>query len=173
MNLSPTPQLSGNIVGLANGYQGVIATLAAMRALVDQYKTDVQIRQIATQIIFLTPEKDEFSEACALFEFVRDNIRYVKDVHGVETLATPVITLATKIGDCDDQTTLLAALLESVGYPTRFVIAAYHYPDEFEHVYMQACVAGEWLAMDATEQCALGWEPPGAVTLQIENVECF
>jgi transglutaminase-like putative cysteine protease len=173
MNLSPTPNLNGTLVGLSNGYAGVVATLATMRALVNEYKTNVKLRQIATQIIFLTPEKDEFSEADALFAFVRDTIRYVKDVHGVETLATPIITLATKIGDCDDQTTLLATLLESVGYPTRFVIAAYHVSDEFEHVYLQACVAGEWLDMDATEQQALGWSPPDPVSVQIENVECF
>ena len=72
MNLSPTPNLNGTIVGLSNGYAGVVATLATMRALVNEYKTDVKLRQIATQIIFLTPEKDEFSEADALFAFVRD-----------------------------------------------------------------------------------------------------
>jgi transglutaminase-like putative cysteine protease len=65
----------------------------------------------------------------ALFEYVRDHIRYIKDPVGVESVSDPYYTLARMVGDCDDQAVLLAALYESVGFPTRFVIAGYNGAD--------------------------------------------
>ena len=168
--LAPTPVLSGYVIPLANGYTGVQQTLRMMRQLVNQCKTNIQIRQAATNIIFLTPEKDEYSEAEALFNMVRDSIRYVKDVNDIETLSTPMMTLEGRIGDCDDQTVLLASLLESVGYPTRFVIEGYTTSGEYEHVYMQALVLGQFISMDPTEQKYMGWSPPNPVSQAVEVI---
>ncbi len=53
-----------------------------------------------------------------LHRFVRDNIRYIKDIRDVETVAYPDITLQQGQGDCDDKSVLLASLLESIGHPT-------------------------------------------------------
>lgn len=169
MLTAPTPHLSGNIVHISNGTAGIYQTLAAMRRMVNQCKTDFTIRQAATSLVFLTPEKDEISEVRAIFEFVRDRIRYTKDIHGVETLSTPDKTLAGMVGDCDDQTTLLASLLEAVGYPTRFVIAGYNGPD-YEHVYLQAWVGGQWIGLDPTEPYPMGWEPPAPTVIAYETV---
>ena len=118
----------------------------------------------------MTPEKNQFAEAEAIFNFVRDSIRYVRDINGVETLQSPVITLQTQMGDCDDQTTLLASMLEAVGYATRFVVAGYIEPNHYEHVYMQAYLNNQWVDMDATEQQAMGWSPPHPVALAFEAV---
>ena len=170
MMLAPTPALSGYVIPLANGFSGVQQTLRMMRQLVNQCKTNTQIRQAATNVIFLTPEKDEYSEAEALFNMVRDSIRYVKDVNDIETLSTPMTTLEGRLGDCDDQTVLLASLLESVGYPTRFVIEGYTTPGEYEHVYMQALVFGQFISMDPTEQKYMGWSPPNPVSQAVEVI---
>lgn len=168
MMLAPTPQLSGQVVHLPDGLRGVEQTLTTMRHLVDAYKKDLTIRQCATQAVFLTPEKDDLSEVQAIFTLVRDGIRYTKDVNGVETLSTPVTTLAGRLGDCDDQVVLLASLLESIGYPTRFVVAGYSRPGEFEHVYLQVLLMGQWVDMDPTEPHELGWRPPNPVALAAE-----
>jgi len=167
MMLAPTPTLTGVVIGIPNGRAGVAATLQAMRELVNRSKVDPQIRQAAQSIIFLQPEKDYLAEAEAVFNFVRDTIRYTRDVHMVETLQTPAITLATRQGDCDDQATLLAAMLESVGIPTRFVVAGYNSHD-FEHVYLQAWCGG-WIGMDATEHEPMGWEPPQPLVIGYED----
>lgn len=169
MLIAPTPTMSGNIVEIANGTAGIYQTLAAMRRMVNACKTDFTIRQAATSTVFLTPEKDELAEIRAIFEFVRDRIRYVKDIYGVETLSTPDKTLEGMIGDCDDQTTLLAAMLEAIGYPTRFVIAGYSGSD-FEHVYLQVWVQGHWIGLDPTEQHPMGWEPPDPTVIAYEQV---
>jgi transglutaminase-like putative cysteine protease len=171
MNLAPTVQLSGTHAVYADGLPGIFQTIALMRSLVNQYKTNTDIRSAATTVIFLTPEKNELSEVRALFYYVRDGVRYTKDIHGVETIATPDKTLACKLGDCDDQSTLLATMLESVGYPTRFVIAGYNEPDVMEHVYLQVCACGEWFDLDPTERGDVGYAPPGAVTIYMENIQ--
>lgn len=128
------------------------------------------IRQAATSIVFLTPEKNEHAEVDALYSWVRDHVRYVRDIHEVETLSTPERTLQGRIGDCDDQATLLASLLEAVGYPTRFVVAGYYEHGSVEHVYLQAFAGGDWIDLDPTEKQCMGWAPPGPVSLYIEEV---
>lgn len=169
MILAPTPEISGHIVQLAGGLAGIQQTLAYMRQMVNEGRVDPQIRQAATSAVFLTPEKDEFSEIEAIFNYVRDNIRYVKDVHQVETLSTAAKTMQGRIGDCDDQTVLLAAMLEAVGYPTRFAVAAYR-SGNFEHVYLQVLGHGQWISLDPTENQVMGWEPPGATKMMYEAV---
>lgn len=145
-------------------------TLAIMREMVRKCRTEPAIRQAATNTIFLTPEKDQYSEAEAIFNFVRDHVRYVRDVLDVETLSTPSMTLAGLIGDCDDQTMLLSAMLESVGYTTRFVIEGYQAPGHFDHVYLQCVVDGVWFSMDPTEPHPMGWSPANPVSQAFENV---
>ena len=80
------------------------------------------------------------------------------------------MTLQGRIGDCDDQVVLLATLLESVGYPTRFVVAGYNVPGQLEHVYLQALLDGQWVDMDPTEQYPMGWAAPRAVAYGVEQV---
>lgn len=169
MMLAPMPALSGTRVPLANGVRGVRDTLRLMRAAVREGRTDVRVRQAAISLIWLQPEKSEADEAGAIFEWVRDHIRYVRDVVDVETLSTAERTLAQQIGDCDDKSVLLAAMLESVGYPTRFVVAAYQAPRQFEHVYVQVFIDGQWVNADPTERGPLGYAPPDPLTLGIEG----
>ena len=169
MMIAPAPVLSGYIVQIADGVAGVDQTLRTMRELVNQCKTHMTVRQAATNVAFLQPEKDENAEVEAVFNFVRDHIRYMKDVHGVETLMAPPSVLETRLGDCDDQSTLLACMLESIGYPTRFVVAGYN-GNGFEHVYVQAWAGGRWISMDPTEPHPMGWEPPGATVKAAESV---
>jgi len=170
MKLAPIVPVTAHLVPLANGASGIFQTISTMRAMVNDFKTDPDMRAAAVGVVFQFPAQDDLAEACALFEYVRDCIRYVKDIHGVETLATPDKTLAMQVGDCDDQTVLLATMLEAVGYPTRFVVAGYNEPGIFEHVYMQALVNDQWLSMDPTELEVLGWSPPDPVALWVEPV---
>lgn len=171
MFLAPAVSLSGTITHIGPGLTGVADTLQRMRALVREGRKDIKIRQAATTIVYLTPERDELAEVHALFSWVRDHVRYVRDVHEVETLSTPEKTMSGLVGDCDDQTVLLAALLESVGYPTRFVVTGYHDPKQVEHVYLQVLAGGEWIDCDATEQSApLGWAPPAPLAMYVERV---
>lgn len=170
MNLAPTIPYSGHVVGLADGSRGVFQTLRQMRALVRSGRVDPMVRQAATSVVFLMPEKDQAAEARAIFEYVRDTIRYLQDVHDVETLSTAQMTLAGQVGDCDDQVILLCSMLETIGYPTRFVVAGYSDPSLYDHVYCQVFAAGQWIDCDPTEHRAFGWAPPDPLIISIEKV---
>ncbi len=126
--------------------------------MVKQFKTDPQIRELAIDIVGQIPGKDWAGEANALFQFVRDDIRYLRDVNGVETLSTPIKTLEYQQGDCDDQVVLLASLLESIGHPTAFV-AIGPAPNTFSHVYLQTKIQNQWVGMEPTEQWPMGVRP--------------
>lgn len=141
-----------------------------MRALIDEWKTRPEMLASATNLIFLTPEKDSDAELQAIFNFMRDQVRYTRDVHGIETLANPLITLRRRSGDCDDKTTLLCTLCEAVGYPTRLVMAAYAGDEDYSHVYAQVLGDTGWLDADCTEREPLGWAPPGAARIYTEGV---
>lgn len=171
MMLAPILTLSGTVVQIPDGEAGTEATIVAMREMVRRCKTNPMIRQAATTVAFLQPEKHYAAEAEAIFNEVRDRVRYMRDVHAVETLQEPPITLASRLGDCDDQAALLASMLESVGIPTRFVVAGYSGP-HFEHVYLQAWLddVGGWVDMDPTEPHPMGWAPPDPTVIAFEAV---
>ena len=169
MRLAPQVDFSVRAVPAALGSAGVAQTMREMRRLIEEGKRDASIIRTAQTVIFTQPEKLEAAEACAVFEFVRDHIRYVRDVVGSETLASAPSTLARQVGDCDDQTVLLGAMLEAVGYPVRLVVAAYQAPGAWEHVYLQVWADGRWIDCDPTERAPMGWCPPGALGLWVES----
>lgn len=166
---APQVRLTASVAPMPSGNAGVFATVARMREMVNRCKQSPRIIEAATSIIWTAPERDELSEVQSLFEWVRDCVRYVRDVHGMETLCDPSITLARRLGDCDDQSTLLASMLESVGYPTRFVIGAFAAPGAWDHVWLQVFAAGDWLDADPTEHQPLGWAPPHPFSIWIEG----
>lgn len=169
MQLAPQPRLTATLHRYSNGLRGVAQTLSVMRRLVTEGRIDPTIRQAATTIIFLQPERAVRREVEQLLAYVQGAIRYTRDIVDTETVSTAEKTLAGRIGDCDDQSVLLAALCEAVGYPTRFVVAGYDDPREVQHVYVQVCVDGAWLDADPTEHGPLGWAPPDPVSLFIER----
>lgn len=145
-----------------DGNPGIFQTALLMRDIVSRYKTNLEIRSLAMNIVSFLPGKDERGEIEAIFCFVRDHIRYVKDIYGVETIATPDKTLEFGQGDCDDQSVLLATLLESIGYQTGFKLTGYN-SKVLEHVYVVVQLRGGMIFADPTEQGELGEEVPGAV----------
>lgn len=170
MMLAPQLQLSGVRLTIGPGMIGIRQTLRAMRRMVQAFRVDPLLRQTATTLVTLAPQRDQLAEVETIFSWVRDHVRYVRDVHEVETLMTPDKVLAARLGDCDDQSTLLATLLESVGYPTRFVAAGYTDPANVDHVYVQVFALGGWIDADPTEPHPLGWAPPDPVAMIIEGV---
>ena len=138
---------------------GTRETLVLMRQLVQRYKKDSMIRDTALSLIQGLPQRDWTGEVRALFEYVRDRIRYARDVNRVETLQTPPVTMEVEAGDCDDKSTLLASLLESVGHPSRFVAVGYKAPGAYSHVYVESKIGENWVSLDPTADKPFGWSP--------------
>lgn len=145
---------------IPDGDAGTHATLAIMAELVRAYRMDAKIRAQAESIIAGIPPKDAYREAKAVQEWVRDHIRYTGDVHDVETIRDPVLLLRSRFGDCDDMTTLAAALMESIGLATELVAVAFA-GGEFSHVLGQVEVGGSWIPFETTEPVSFGWYPLG------------
>ncbi len=143
-------------VTIPSGMAGARATLREMARLAREYSKHPRIRQTAELIVAPLPGKQFRAEAVAIFDEVRNAIRYTRDAHHFETLSTPVRVLDVRVGDCDDMATLLAALLLSVGHPVRFV-AIGQSRGEVSHVYLETKIGPHWLALDPTEPMPAGW----------------
>lgn len=142
-----------------------------MSRLVKEGKKHPAIRDRAVSLTNSLPQKNWSGEIAALHRFVRDRIRYVKDVNGVETVHTADAVLRIGSGDCDDKSLLLASLLESIGHPTRFVAVGFR-PDSFAHVFVQTRIGrkpGKWVSLETTEPVGIGWEPPDIVSRIIKH----
>jgi len=97
---------------------------------------------------------------------VRDNVRYVRDVRGVETVHTPVKILEQGQGDCDDKSLILATLLETIGHPTRFV-AVGPAPGIYSHVFVETKLGNKWIPLETTENVKPGWRPKNTVSQMV------
>jgi len=99
-------------------------------------------------------------EITAVFQWVKTNIEFRGEY--AETIQTPVATLTLGAGDCDDHSTLIAAMLESIGFETRFQTIATGRDGEFSHVYAEVRLprSDEWFAVDTTVRSSYpGWQP--------------
>lgn len=162
---------NSQLILIPGGIAGVKATLARMVQLARTYKTDLNIRTLAVNLVQSCPPKDGKCELTTLQHFVRDKIRYTRDVEGVETLQTPIQTLKIAAGDCDDKATLLASLSASVGFSTRFCAIAVRDNPEFSHVMMQARLGAGWInAETIVPGVELGWFPPDATQCMLAHV---
>lgn len=169
-HLNHAPNQTASLGFLSGGADSISQTIALMVKLVKQYRKDPQIRALSESIIQDVPEKDAVGEVRAVFNWVRDNIRYTQDVRDVETLKTPDATIYSAQGDCDDQSTLFATLVETIGYAARFVAVGMSEPGVYEHVYSEVKLGTRWIGADTTENVSLGWVPPNPVAIMIRHI---
>lgn len=144
---------------LPEGIAGVDATVRKMVELAhSQYGSkSAKIRAAAIDIVRNAgvPDKDYYGEIIAIHNWIRDNIRYVRDPIGQETLSYPEETLFnSRAGDCDDMTVLEIAMLGAIGMEA-FPVVVGMFPGHFSHVYLYAKVppgkhrnAGKILPLD-------------------------
>ena len=152
------------IVRVPRGNKGTIATAKIIARLIQDGAKDFYVRQKAIEVFraYSVRPKNRMGEVCALFDFVKRNIRYTRDIFRVELLHTARRMLELKAGDCDDMTILLGAMLMSTGHQVRLVLAGFrpHKPHSYSHIYPEVNVRGRWIAIDATVDKPIGWAPP-------------
>ena len=172
---------------IPGGLDGVRSTLRQMVAAVRSFtkpkphETDkiaglLMVRLKAQTLVQHCAPKDYWAEADVLHRFVRDEIRYVRDIRSMETLFFPDKTLNLKAGDCDDMAILFSTLAETIGFETRFCAIGVN-GEEFSHVSAQALIPGfGWINAetipidDNRTKVALGWFPPDATCLMLAHV---
>lgn len=153
MGLSPVKRFT-----IADGDLGTSQTIEKIRKLVHEGMTDQYINRLAIAIVRQSGAKqfDFTGEIRAIYNWVAGNIRFVRDVFGVETLRTPREILTTRAGDCDDiNATLLPALLMTIGCHVRLVTISSdpRDPNTFTHIYCEVeGPRGEWIPLDSARR---------------------
>jgi transglutaminase-like putative cysteine protease len=113
------------------------------------------------------------AEAEAIFNFVRDNVRYTKDPYGFEYITTPPVLLEDirlyiegkgdrPVGDCDDMAILSLSLLKSIGFQVAIKVVSFTQNKKFGHVYGLVRIGYDWVPIDCVRpDQSLGWESKG------------
>lgn len=157
------PPTMAHLMAIPDGKRGTLQTLKIMRQLTRQGKKSLAVRQLALSIVRRNNGKDWVGEVRNVQRWVKRNIRYVKDIRGVETVHTPEKMIEIRQGDCDDQAILVASLLESIGHPTRFAAVGFM-PGSFSHVYAETKIGNKWFPVETTEPWPLGKGPKNVIS---------
>lgn len=154
---------------IPGGYPGTAATVRKMHDLAERGKVDLSIQKVADMVISKAGcrNRDYKCKAQAIYDFVKEYVRFERDPFGVEMVQEPHVTLKRRAGDCDDHAVLNAALLGSIGFPYAFktIKADPRRSDEFSHIYSVVLIPGYsddgWVGFDTSVDPAyFGWEPP-------------
>lgn len=146
---------------IPNGEAGITQTVNIMSGLAHGKwgAKSFKVRQAAVEAARGTERG--MDEITSVMNWVKDNIEF-RGENG-ETVQSPEATLELGAGDCDCQSTLQAAILEWLGYQTRFkTVALYDAPSDLSHVYLEVRDkrTGQWLPVDSTVARSWpGWEP--------------
>ena len=140
-------------------FKDIDEELRFLRTMVTQYRQAPQIRDLAVGIVRNSgaPARDKKAQAIALANWVKTNIFYIHELP--ERFQLPTETLRLKAGDCDDHTTLLASMMESVGIPSSLVCMEVN--GQWAHIFPAAVMKnGAHLHLDTTAKSGdLGQNP--------------
>lgn len=148
------------------GKAGTAYTIQKMKDMAFKGSIHPTVIETASLVVRNVGHKDYAGEAEAIFNWVKSNIRYVRDPNGVEMIQAPWVTLKKGAGDCDDLSTLINSLLASIGMQTGYetIRSDPANPDEFSHVYSIVKTPVGWRAADPTVAIStFGWRPTAGV----------
>lgn len=92
------------------------------------------VRTLATELARRF-EAGNFKQARRIYEYVRDEIHYIRDPLPFEDIQSPETTLKRLSGDCEDQAILLCSLLLAIGFETALLFADTDGDGQPDHVY--------------------------------------
>lgn len=109
-------------------------------------------------------QRDDAQLSRALQRWVQENVRFVREYP--ERYQTPARTLEWGIGDCDDQSPLMACLLRTCKIPARLCIGGWGEAPEdapfWRHIYAQALLPidkrNEWVTVETVRRVPLGFD---------------
>jgi transglutaminase-like putative cysteine protease len=165
---SPQPRRA-TLSGIPNGTGGSIATMRAMRQLVRDAVRDPNQKIRESALAILRGVNSFAEQARAIQQWVQHNIEYRRDPPDLELVQTPQVTLQWRAGDCDDQSTLVAALLQSTGHPTQFIAIGME-GQPLSHVLTQTLIGTSWVAVETIQPRPMGWMPKNITSYYIQKV---
>lgn len=88
-------------------------------------------------------------DVAALLRYCRDAITYIDHPFNMQVVKDCRRTLESNSGDCVSKSVCLATLLACCGIESRFVAQASDGAN-YDHVYVQAYIDGQWVSLDPT-----------------------
>lgn len=144
---------------------------------IDEGKRDPVIRQLLGNILRDVEEKDYEGELLAIFQWVRENIRYTRDPHNLELFQRARRIVELGLADCDCLSILLGSMVQSIGYPLRLRVIGVSSPEP-EHIYPMVAFSptesgdsDDWVAMDASVNQPMGWQVDENQIMFIQDYE--
>lgn len=125
-------------------------------------------------------------EALWIFEWVRNRLRYVNDPGRAELFQQLPELFQTGIGDCDDFTAAIGAMLMAAGFKVQARLIELKPGKGWAHIYPRVWIpqhfrkppqgstaapvriAAQWVALDATENKPAGWEAKHSRHMDLE-----
>jgi hypothetical protein len=142
-------------------YRGAPQTIGLLRKAATESQRDPAVRVLVEKVCENLDSKDYVSEYLALYHFLLQTCRYMRDPRTVELVRSPaVISREILKGgrpnlDCDDMSGLLASWFLSCGGSAQFATVAfrdafYNGRRQFSHVFPQALDprTGQWIVFD-------------------------
>ncbi len=140
---------------LPQGDKGVEITIKKMIEQIREGTRDPIIILKAREIVKRAKAKTNYERAKAIFNWVKENIQYVKDPVKLELLrrgnseSAARKILKSGIGDCDEHVVLSASLYRAIGLPVALItISTPQNPSSFSHVYVAVKVGNIWMPSD-------------------------
>jgi hypothetical protein len=160
------------------------AALKRLAALIEEGTVNPLVRNAAAAIVTDCAAREDDCEVQAIYNAVKHGddrvkglergLKYGSDPRWADFFSSPARTLrqladGINYGDCDDASTLVAALLGSLG----FIVGLRAWGQkkgDYTHVYsvvaMPKIDPSELVGLDTTvDEAEVGWEPPGGFTL--------
>lgn len=173
-------QIEGTIAGQPMKMKEVWAPsisnrIGEIKKLILKGKKDATIRKTIADVVRNIPERDYDREISTVFFFVKNNIRFTKDVEDMDTYQHPVRTLELGMGDCDDFVILLGSLLSSIGHKIRIKVVQTEGEEDFNHVYLLVGLPSDrpskWIPLDASHFSKPGAEVSPDIVLKQRTFE--
>lgn len=131
-------------VKIKDGKKGNLQTINVMKKVARERSGHPIIRALALKILSQcnVESQNHLSEAICIGNFVKENVRYVRDPDNIELLTDP-LTLVEQLsrgvaqGDCDDMSLFIATLLLAIGCQPYFRAVRYKADSgHFNHIYV-------------------------------------
>ena len=130
-----------------------------LRSLIERFRADPEIRALAVHAVrhYKAPQRNKAAQARACAQWCRDNLTYLHELP--ERFQWPDETLRTRSGDCDDFTTLIGSMIESIGIPC--VMVTMEINGVWSHIFPAAQVGTppSLLPLDATNKFPISVNP--------------
>jgi hypothetical protein len=134
---------------LPAGDRGVEITVKKLIDLIEEGTRDPVIIKKAREIVRKAGARNAYERAKAIFNWVKRNIRYVRDPRGLELIRPARKILEDRIGDCDEHVVLSASMYRAVGLPVALVtISTPLNPTNFSHIYTAVKTGPIWFPSD-------------------------